>query len=477
MGSQPVSGLGLPKTFWKKIRSQFGYSHKVEGIDNDMLVECFDQLNGLINKSQDGFMPHDSPTLNDSALPVARPSSQLSFAVPVYGSHRVIDGATEKQKAEVPVRERLLFAKRIGYRIGLSLIMYCLPSFFFGVTSTSVISQEPSLSIAPSLAHDPTRAVTSTVIPGNTITAWMGSPYGVAVIDLPLATPVIGQTFTALEVSDPAHRILFPYSEDIQVHVARPSDRPVPRPGRGRLLSRLGNLMREISREDHAQIQTVSRRVTFLFLGDAPMSVELSESGKSLGRFDVVPQADPSHHAQTIRAWWQGYTDAAKRQIDSADYPTWVENYLVAMLSGRLHLPLPTWYVMEDPKADQLIDTFKWIAGAQGVSETVFRRKAAGLDSESLVASVPLPAPPNWSPLLPAQNAASNVHRVEIEPMAHKVPRECFYIRYGSLKTIFGSVIWARSTVATFREWYRFAGSKRITPNEWRSNCRSRPPK
>ena len=265
---------------------------------------------------------------------------------------------------------------------------------------------------------------------GAIVTASNGQPYGVATIEIPLGFPVVDQTLPPLVASDPGGRILFPLSEDIKVQVPLPSQRPVPRPGRGRLLSRVGNLIREITADKDPQFQTTARRVTFLFTGNAPMSVTLSDARGTMGSFDVTPQSDPAVHSQTLSRWWKGYTAAAKQQIDSADYPTWVENYLVAMLSGRLHLPLPDWYVDTHKQEDELLSTLKLVAGVEGVGEAIFRQHAAGLNANIEAASLPLPPPPNWYPLF-SQN---DLTEIPVEPMATRVPPECFYIRYGSFE-------------------------------------------
>ena len=274
------------------------------------------------------------------------------------------------------------------------------------------------------LVSNPVRAA------GAIVTASSGQPYGVATIEIPLDFPVIDQTLPPLVATDPGGRILYPLSEDTKVQVALPSQRPVPRPGRGRLLSRVGNLIREITADKDPQYQTTARRVTFLFTGDAPMTVTLSDARGTMGSFDVTPQPNPTLHSQTLTRWWAGYTSAAKQQIDSADYPTWVENYLVAMLSGRLHLPLPDWYLDTNKQEDELLSTLKLVAGVEGVGDAIFRRQAAGLGANIQAANLPLPPPPNWYPLF----SQDDLTGIPVEPMATRVPPECFYIRYGSFE-------------------------------------------
>lgn len=266
-------------------------------------------------------------------------------------------------------------------------------------------------------------------------TAASGTPYGVATIEIPIAVPVPGQLLPPLEVTDHENRVLYPIANDIRVKLPRPSDQPVPQPGRGRLLGRLGSLVRELTGDQPELEQTVARRVSFLFVGTAPLTITLSESGRVINSYDVIPQAVPAVRTQLLSQWWDGFHNAASRQIESADYPAWVENYLVAMLSGRLGIALPTWYEPKPTDDDPLTDTMKLLAGAKGMDELMFRRAASGSTS-SQTATLPLPAPPTWNatriPAVPTD--------VDVEPLATRVPPECFYIRYGS----FENYLWFR---------------------------------
>ena len=79
------------------------------------------------------------------------------------------------------------------------------------------------------------------------VTATTGQPYGVATIEIPVEVPVVGRVLPTVQATDEAGRILYPISDDVRVTVATASERPVPQPGRGRLLNRVGNLIRELT--------------------------------------------------------------------------------------------------------------------------------------------------------------------------------------------------------------------------------------
>ncbi|TWT65514.1 hypothetical protein [Crateriforma conspicua] len=297
-----------------------------------------------------------------------------------------------------------------------------LPSILFSVTCTAwmLVASAPT-----AVAVD----ILATAIPG--------SPFGVATVEIPLPVPVVGEPLPPLTVDEASGRVFYPIAEDTRVDTAvRPSDRPLPPQGRGRLLGRLGNLIREIASDEEPLQQTVARRVTFLFKGDGPLVITLADSRGSIGTYDIVPTPDPATHAAMLNQWWSVYTDAAKRQIDSADYPTYVEDYLVAMLAGRLNLPLPDWYLAEDDSEAALTDTLKLIGGATDVAQRIYREAAAGMRDTTGGEDQTLPAPPAWLP----PNVPPGTDDVPTEPIADRVPPECFYIRYGS----FANYLWFR---------------------------------
>lgn len=274
-------------------------------------------------------------------------------------------------------------------------------------------------------------------------TAQQGQPYGVASVEIPLARPVLGNPFPPLQVTEVQGRVLYPMAKDMQVAVDasdRDGDRGGPR--RGRLIGRVGELIRQLASPDVRQQQTVARQVTFLFQGSQPLQIQLSDSGGDLGTYEIVPGSDPTARQQLLGQWWNAYAAAAKRQIDAADYPPWVETYLVAMLSSRIGFPLPAWYPTSSDGEDELIEPLKLVGGAVGVANQVFARKAAGTELADQRASEPLPAPPDWQ----AAPIRERLEDVAVEPIAKAVPPECFYIRYGS----FENFLWFRDLSADF---------------------------
>ena len=265
--------------------------------------------------------------------------------------------------------------------------------------------------------------------------ATLGQPYGVATIEIPVNPPVVGDPLPPLEVSEETGRILYPIAEDLRTDVTSPRGSETER-GRRPLLDRVRNVIRDLTDGEDEPQQTVARRVSFLFIGDQPLRVRVGGRDNPLGTYEIVPSNNPPVHATMLATWWKSYSEAAQRQIDAADYPASVENYLLAMLSGRTNQPLPDWYVEAPPVEDDLLSTLKLIGGAKGVVESAFRESAIGWAKDPPAASLPLPAPPRWEPLF----EASDLQEVAVEPLATRIPPECFYVRYGS----FENFLWFR---------------------------------
>ena len=288
----------------------------------------------------------------------------------------------------------------------------------------------------------------------NTIraAAYLGDqnqPYGVATIDYPLQRPIRSDApgpkilvqdlqRSIKEDGQTVGRIFYSISDDVRTPITPTSETPVPQPGNGRLLRRIGNLIQEISDRDAAKTQIIARRVSFLFTGEAPLRLQLSDPSGVIGQYEIKPQTSAQDHAVGMSAWWSGFQAHAKMMIEQAKYPPRVESYLVAMLSGRTGAPLPPWFVRQDQPDDLLLNTLKYLSGSPSVTNEIFRRTAAGLGHDnqpqgpelSQQANQPLPQPPNWRqappPNLPNQ--------IEIEPIATRVPPECYYLRFGSFE-------------------------------------------
>lgn len=289
-----------------------------------------------------------------------------------------------------------------------------------------------------------------------------GTPYGVARIEIPLAPAMRSAALPPLEVTDDDNRVLYPVTRDIFAN-------PEPRPrleqgdagqiiGGGRLLRRITEMVRELTEEPVPV--AVAREVTFLFRGDEPLRVRLSlpdVAGRTELVLTPVGAGGTRTYSDLLGRWWTAYTAAVQRQIDSGDYPPIVENYLIALLSGRLDLPLPDGFGKPvDQSEASMLSTLSLIAGTEDMESAILRRVAVGLDGAANVADLPLPEAPRWSSedatvvdnLLAGESSSGasvgDTQEIDIEPLATRVPPECFYLRFGA----FTNYMWFRDLSA-----------------------------
>ena len=269
-----------------------------------------------------------------------------------------------------------------------------------------------------------------------TVTAVLGEPYGVAMVEIPVLNPVSGRAELPLSVRMAgdirvSNQVLFPVSHDLIIEVAPPSQRELPPAGGGRLLERVGELFRELSGDDSTRFQTVARRIFFLYRSSEPFRVEIWDEKRTYGELLVEPSEEPAMHRERLVAWWDGYVKAVQKQIAQADYPTVLESYLLATLARQNQLPLPESFIEPNDVENNLVDALKLIGGAEEVSEAVFRLAAVGMPRDATAGRQGLPQPPTWTPLL---DEAQLDDSIPLEPIASRVPPECFYMRYGSFE-------------------------------------------
>jgi len=296
-----------------------------------------------------------------------------------------------------------------------------------------VSAQAPSMTIPRGAASNP-----------GFVVAASGSPYGIAAIEIPLRNPVGGAGPAPLRLAAQSPRTFHVVSENVQTQSSRlPSETPLPALGRGRLLGRVGNLIREIAGGDEARIETVAQRITFLFEGNDPFQVQIVDRIGTVRTVEIRPTDDPNLRQQLLADWWDDFTLRAGQQVAATDMPPWIPTYVVGMLASRFSLPLPAWYgqTKKDAEDDPLLMTIKWIGGASKVADRVFASAAVGRDLDANgttittdVAALLLPEPIAWQAGIPGEAGDVNAADPEIEPLADHVPPECFYIRYGKFE-------------------------------------------
>lgn len=195
----------------------------------------------------------------------------------------------------------------------------------------------------------------------------------------------------------------------------------------GRLLGGglLGNVLGGIQ-----EARSTQTTVLFLFTGTEPL--DLTISSPTPQRLVVRPTAAPNPRAfdRLLQRWWREFNGQARQQAQQGDYPPLVQTYLTAMLSRRLGLTAPLLSRIQETAPGEPYETLELITGVESLRLATLRRSTLGQSDRTEGALAPLPPDLRWSPLPPLDIADD----VDIEPIALRVPEECFYVRFGNFE-------------------------------------------
>jgi hypothetical protein len=200
-----------------------------------------------------------------------------------------------------------------------------------------------------------------------------------------------------------------------------------------------GALNRLLASDNAAVGEAGTKTVFFLFTGDAPLRLTVHTPVPTTVTLRPEPQA-PRVQNRLLQRWWRSYSDTANDLSRNGDYPPLIHSYLTGMLGYRLGLrpPLLT-RIQQDRSADlrKLVDV---LMGTEQLHEAMLRETMlAGRVMEP--ADQPVPEEIAWRP--PSITLGP---LPEIEPIAHHVPEECFYVRFGS----FENYIWLEELLTNY---------------------------
>ncbi len=177
-----------------------------------------------------------------------------------------------------------------------------------------------------------------------------------------------------------------------------------------------------------------ARNVTiyFLFTGDAPL--QLTCYVPRAQNVSLTPIRDSGrNHQRLLNLWWRDYNASVRQQQSDSDYRPIVQTYLTSMLSSRLGLEPPLLSRVKPSAKTELQETLELITGVEGLRSAILRDSFTTVPAAG-PASLPLPPEPDWLDVVPPLDLSE----VAVEPMALQVPRECFYIRFGT----FANYLW-----------------------------------
>lgn len=246
------------------------------------------------------------------------------------------------------------------------------------------------------------------------VEAYAGRPLGVGRITMSLPSTAGPIEPAQIQVTNDEGRVFYP---------AASSSSPVRQMLGGLLADRplLGALTRDLP---------TSFSVYFLFQGQSPFRVTVHTPQRYT--VAVHPRQAFRGDDRLLRDWWQKYTLAAREQALQGDYPPIVETYLTNMLSRRMGLERLL-NRTEPRSVSRLQDTFDLILGVEDLRrDTMVETLRSSRPWEE--ATLPVPGDIAWEST-PAPEAPADV---EIEPIAMRIPEECFYVRFGNV----GNFIW-----------------------------------
>jgi len=181
------------------------------------------------------------------------------------------------------------------------------------------------------------------------------------------------------------------------------------------------------------QLEGGNLTVSFLFTGVEPLHITVYSPDPQM--IEVQPRLQPARiYSRALSQWWRKYNSDVRQSASDNDYPPIIHTFLTSMLANRLGLrpPLLTRWQQND-QTSELQQTLELLAGTERIRAAAMR-EAMQNRQPSLRANLPVPNDVDWEPLaLPPSGEPP-----AIEPIAMRVPAECFYIRFGT----FDNYLW-----------------------------------
>jgi len=266
---------------------------------------------------------------------------------------------------------------------------------------------------------------------GIKIEAIQGEPFGVGriVANVPkeMLPRVLGPKGIGLSEKD--GRVLYPaiYYPEVSPLVKDLLNGPISQGGPLRV--GIGGLIRDIV------TQPQPTTIFFLFRGNEPLQISVQLRQPQSGT--VVPRHNPTAYGRLLGNWWKHYTAQWNTTNFKPNHPPLVKNYLSSMLSYRLGLRMPATKGNESWKSE-LGRKLGLMLGTEAICASMLRDRMLQKTPLDEPAGLPLPAPITDGKV----RITPTKQEIEIEPIASRVPVECFYIRFGS----FANFIWIQDT-------------------------------
>jgi hypothetical protein len=193
---------------------------------------------------------------------------------------------------------------------------------------------------------------------------------------------------------------------------------------------------RVLSTEPRSRVRLM--RVHFLFRGNEPLDVQLRVRTGETFRHRIEPEVNRAanrrnrdSYSDRLQAWWELYRQAASDRIDWHVHHRQLDNYLVAMLAPRLELHPPNPQKRWSKHADLEL-ALAPMMGSESVRLALQRDAFLDDAQRRQRPDQPLPESVSQSPA----SVPDVLEDVKIEPIAMRVPAECFYLHCGSYSNL-----------------------------------------
>jgi hypothetical protein len=180
----------------------------------------------------------------------------------------------------------------------------------------------------------------------------------------------------------------------------------------------------------------------FLFKGQDELDLSISLSAPMSVRSNLIvkPTMDARLNRQMLNGWWQAYI-ARIEMIEELDiYEPTVEFGIAAIMKRRLGFDgeLPDFFGRRDRGGNRdFDDAFALLLGTESIRLAMQAKTLLDTKGNAGLADKPLPNPVA-APEMPVPPFNNSI--VKVEPIALRVPAECFYLRFGSFPGFFDSM-------------------------------------
>ncbi len=264
--------------------------------------------------------------------------------------------------------------------------------------------------------------------------AIVGSPFGVATFSVYLGAIEEGY-FPRVDLRDAESRVFYPAMvvEPIPRNLQDSAAAKPRRIGEGGLVDRF---RRAVQAGQDAIDPPHILRISFLFQGEQDFVVQLDGDVKTAITVKPERTTVPHLHRQQLESWWRDYVADAQRRVSASDYPSLIPTFLTGTLANRFGFKVPE---LRQPSESlfgaspkEPIPTLQLLSGTEEMRDR-FRKQVFGppTDPEPLIV---LPVAPEWLPT-PIPSLPDSV---QVEPIAQRIPPECFYLRFGP----FANYLW-----------------------------------